>query len=63
MFYIHPWELDDWVPEVDAPRRQMVRTFFGRRRTWGRMDALCAPWAWGRVRDTCDRLEGADPTD
>ncbi len=35
MFYIHPWELDDWVPELDAPRLQMIRTFYGRRGTWG----------------------------
>lgn len=49
MFYIHPWELDDWVPEVDAPRLQMIRTFHGRRRTWRRMDRMLAARAWGRV--------------
>jgi len=60
MFYIHPWELDDWVPEVDAPRLQMVRTFYGRRRTWGRMARLMSNDAWGRVDDGLSTLE-AEP--
>jgi len=49
MFYIHPWELDDWVPEVEAPWLQMVRTFHGRKRTWRRLDRMSTEWAFGRV--------------
>lgn len=57
MFYIHPWEMDDWVPEVDAPRLQMFRTFFGRRRTWGRLDRLLAGAKFGRIDRTLITME------
>jgi polysaccharide deacetylase family protein (PEP-CTERM system associated) len=40
MFYIHPWELDDWIPDIDAPRLQKLRTFAGMRGTWRRMRRL-----------------------
>lgn len=59
MFYIHPWELDDWIPEVDAPRLQMIRTFSGRRRTWGRMGALFDEFQWGRIDHTLEAMEAA----
>lgn len=51
MFYIHPWEMDDWVPQVDAPRIQRVRTFAGRRRTWKRMDRMLREFSFGPIRD------------
>jgi polysaccharide deacetylase family protein (PEP-CTERM system associated) len=57
MFYIHPWELDDWVPSVDAPWLQMVRTFHGRRRTWGRMSRMLSEGAWGRIDATLAALD------
>jgi polysaccharide deacetylase family protein (PEP-CTERM system associated) len=57
MFYIHPWELDDWVPDVAAPRLQMVRTFHGRRRCWDRMDRLLRGRRFGRVGQTLESLE------
>jgi polysaccharide deacetylase family protein (PEP-CTERM system associated) len=56
MFYIHPWELDDWVPEVAAPRLQMVRTFYGMRRTWGRMEKLFAEFPFGPIAQTVDGM-------
>lgn len=56
MFYIHPWELDDWAPDVDASRFQMIRTFAGRRGTWRRMDELFARAAFGPVRQTLDAM-------
>lgn len=59
MFYIHPWELDDWVPDVDAPRLQMIRTFTGRRRTWPRLDRLLSASAFGRIGDTLEAMEAA----
>jgi polysaccharide deacetylase family protein (PEP-CTERM system associated) len=52
MFYIHPWEMDDWVPRVDAPLLQRTRTFFGRRRTWGRTDRLLREFSFDRVECT-----------
>jgi polysaccharide deacetylase family protein (PEP-CTERM system associated) len=58
MFYIHPWELDDWAPEVNASRVQMVRTFHGRRRTWVRMERLLNGWGFGRVDETLALMDG-----
>ena len=56
MFYIHPWEMDDWVPEVDAPRLQMVRTFARRRATWARLDGLLARYRFGPISLTFDSM-------
>jgi hypothetical protein len=55
-FYIHPWELDDWTPDVDAPLLARVRTFSGRGRTWSRLERLFAEFAFGRVDQTVERL-------
>lgn len=57
MFYIHPWELDDWVPDVDAPRLQMIRTFAGRKRTWRRMDDLLVTNEFRRIDQTLREME------
>jgi polysaccharide deacetylase family protein (PEP-CTERM system associated) len=59
MFYIHPWELDDWVPTVDAPRLQMIRTFHGRRRTWGKLERMCGRWSFGRIDHSLSVMEAA----
>lgn len=56
MFYIHPWELDDWVPSIDAPRLQMIRTFYGRKRAWGRLERLLDESAWTSVGRTLDTM-------
>lgn len=56
MFYIHPWELDDWVPEVEAPRMQMIRTFAGRRRTWPRMGRMLADARFDRIDRTLEEM-------
>ena len=63
MFYIHPWEMDDWVPEVKAPRLQMLRTFFGRTRTWGRLDRLLAGASFGRIDRTLLTMENQSARD
>jgi hypothetical protein len=55
-FYIHPWELDDWAPEVKAPALQKVRTFWGRRRTWPRLERLFSEFSFGRADATVERL-------
>jgi len=57
MFYIHPWEIDDWVPDVDAPRLQMIRTFAGRKGTWARMSKMLRRDAFGPIASTLDTME------
>jgi len=52
MFYIHPWELDDWVPDVAASKLQMIRTFYGMGRIWSRMERLFREFRFGRIADT-----------
>ena len=58
MFYTHPWEMDDWVPDVDAPRLQMWRTFAGRRGTWARSTRMLREFRFGPVRNTLDEMAG-----
>jgi polysaccharide deacetylase family protein (PEP-CTERM system associated) len=57
MFYIHPWEMDEWVPDVEAPRIQMIRTFRGRTQTWPRMDRLLSQFRFGPVDQTLRAME------
>lgn len=52
MFYIHPWEMDDWVPDVDAPKVAMVRSFHGRRRVWPRLDRLFSDFRFRPIERT-----------
>ena len=56
MFYIHPWELDDWAPDVSAPWHQRLRTFAGRRRCWGRLERLHGEFEFQRVDWTVDAV-------
>jgi polysaccharide deacetylase family protein (PEP-CTERM system associated) len=57
MFYIHPWEMDDWVPEVAAPKLQMLRTFAGRKRTWSRLERVLDEGRFVRVDQTLASME------
>jgi polysaccharide deacetylase family protein (PEP-CTERM system associated) len=52
MFYIHPWELDDWAPGVAAPRLQMIRTFAGRTQCWSRLARLFRDFEFRDIRTT-----------
>jgi polysaccharide deacetylase family protein (PEP-CTERM system associated) len=62
-FYIHPWELDEWKPEVKAPALQKARTFWGTRRTWPRLERLFSEFSFGRVDATVEQLLAEpDPT-
>jgi polysaccharide deacetylase family protein (PEP-CTERM system associated) len=54
MFYIHPWELDDWAPAVAIPWLQRVRTFAGRARTWGRLERLFRDFRFTAIRNTLE---------
>ena len=60
MFYIHPWEMDDWVPDVAAPKLQMIRTFAGRRRVWGRMSRMFTEFSFTPIQDTFERMVKAE---
>ncbi len=56
MFYIHPWEMDDWAPEVDAPLLQRIRTFRGRKSTRSRMAVLLSDFSFGPVESTLESM-------
>jgi len=60
MFYIHPWEMDDWMPERRASRIQMFRTFHGRKRTWRRLEALFDRFRFGAVEETLRDMSGGE---
>jgi polysaccharide deacetylase family protein (PEP-CTERM system associated) len=62
MFYIHPWELDDWMPRVSAPRLQKVRTFAGRRRCWVRLERLFDDFDFQEIRSTLGVMEASTAT-
>jgi len=57
MFYTHPWELDSWAPDVDAPWLQRVRTFAGRGGMWARLTRLLDDFDFGPVEDTLHRTD------
>ena len=57
MFYIHPWEMDRWKPDIDAPTLQMIRTFYGRERTWGRVERMLGSMRFGRIDQTLSEME------
>jgi polysaccharide deacetylase family protein (PEP-CTERM system associated) len=56
MFYIHPWELDDWTPDVDAPWLQRARTFAGRGRTWRRLERMLEEFTFVPICGTLERM-------
>ncbi|MEX2375107.1 MAG: XrtA system polysaccharide deacetylase [Dehalococcoidia bacterium] len=56
MFYIHPWEMDDWVPDVDASRLQMLRTFAGRKQIWIRLDRMFSEFDFKPIRETLQQM-------
>ena len=57
MFYIHPWELDAWVPQAPLTTAQRVRTFSGRVRCWGKLDRLFGDFRFGPVSDALSSLD------
>lgn len=59
MFYIHPWEMDDWMPDVKAPFLQKARTFAGRKRTWGRLDRMLGEFKFMPIRNTLESMAEA----
>jgi polysaccharide deacetylase family protein (PEP-CTERM system associated) len=52
MFYIHPWELDYWAPDVAAPWLQRLRTFAGRERCWPRLARMLSEFRFGPIAST-----------
>jgi polysaccharide deacetylase family protein (PEP-CTERM system associated) len=62
MFYIHPWELDDWAPTVTAPRLQKLRTFAGRKHCWQRLERLFHDFEFKDIRSTLGVMEASTAT-
>ncbi len=60
-FYIHPWELDRYVPRVRMDRVSRLRTFAGAGGTWRKLSALLEGFAFGRVDATLEAMEEAAP--
>ena len=57
-FYIHPWELDDHVPDLPMKWIARVRTFSSLGDTWARVETLLRQFRFDRI----DRMLGAiDP--
>ena len=61
MFYIHPWELDDWAPEVSAPWLQKIRTFAGRNRCRLRLERLLREFSFQRVDRSLEAMSAPVP--
>ena len=52
--------MDDWMPDVDAPLVQRIRTFAGRRRTWDRSAVLLSDFDFGPIDETLAEMTAAD---
>ena len=63
MFYIHPWEMDGWAPDVAAPLLQRVRTFARRESTWPKMHAMFSEFEFGRIDSSMLQMESAGSAD
>lgn len=48
-FYVHPWELDDFVPDVRMSRLARVRTFSSLGNTWARIRRLLEEFRFDRI--------------
>lgn len=51
-FYTHPWEFDDWVPDMDMAAVAKFRTFGGRRGLWRRVERFLGEFSFAPMRDT-----------
>lgn len=51
-FYIHPWELDRFVPPTPMPWKTRLRTFGRQRATWPRLDRLFRDFRFRPIRET-----------
>ncbi len=56
MFYVHPWEWDDWAPAVEGSRLQWLRTFHGRKSVLRRMEGLARRFEFSPIRETLERM-------
>jgi polysaccharide deacetylase family protein (PEP-CTERM system associated) len=60
MFYIHPWELDAWRPNVSASALQMLRTFARRGPpTLRRLGRLLREFRFQRIDQTLAQMRSA----
>ena len=61
-FYIHPWELDAFVPDLRISRVARIRTFSSLGDTWLRIGALLREFRFERVDRLLDRVTPATVT-
>jgi polysaccharide deacetylase family protein (PEP-CTERM system associated) len=61
-FYIHPWELDDHVPDLPMSWVARTRTFASFGDTWARVRALLSEFRFDRIDRTLAAIEGAAVT-
>jgi polysaccharide deacetylase family protein (PEP-CTERM system associated) len=55
--YIHPWELDDYVPDLPMSAVVRFRTFAGRGRSWGCLRRLFAQFRFERIDRALERID------
>jgi polysaccharide deacetylase family protein (PEP-CTERM system associated) len=58
-FYIHPWELDDFVPDLPMSAVARLRTFGGLHRTWPRIRRLADAFRFQRMDETVKSMSRA----
>ena len=55
--YIHPWELDQFIPDVPMSRLARLRTFGGSRKVWPRIMKLLKEFQFRAMRDTFREMQ------
>jgi polysaccharide deacetylase family protein (PEP-CTERM system associated) len=61
-FYVHPWELDDFVPLDPMPWKARFRTFGRRKATWPRLERLFRDFRFQPIADTVRAMSPSAPT-
>jgi hypothetical protein len=54
--YIHPWELDPFIPDLPMSRIARFRTFGGAKNVWPRVSRLMSDFRFRTIHDTVREL-------